>query len=191
MLLRCYSQNIDSLELLAGLPSNKLVAAHGNFDGAHIIDTDPKVSVDIDELKEALKAGCQGWKDLCEKKGGLVKPNIVFFGEALPEKFSELHPHDLSECDLLLVLGTSLTVAPFNSLVGKVNASAPRLLINRDPVGLCDYLPGGFQFHITEGRGANWRDVFYQGDVDVGVLKLAAALGWTSELEELMREESR
>ena len=39
MLLRCFTQNIDSLEAAAGLPREKIVAAHGNFDGAHCIDT--------------------------------------------------------------------------------------------------------------------------------------------------------
>merc|ERR1719321_1828844 len=38
ILLRCYSQNIDSLECQAGLPQHRLVAAHGNFDAAHVID---------------------------------------------------------------------------------------------------------------------------------------------------------
>lgn len=38
MLLRCYTQNIDSLEHLAGLPKDRIVAAHGNFDSAHCIE---------------------------------------------------------------------------------------------------------------------------------------------------------
>merc|ERR1711971_1261783 len=110
LLLRCYSQNIDSLEPKAGLPAEKLVAAHGNFDGAHVIDTCPRVEVDIEELKYAIDQGEVGWQDLRTRKGGLVKPSIVFFGEALPDRFAELHVRDLCECDLLLVLGTSLAV---------------------------------------------------------------------------------
>lgn len=34
LLLRCFTQNIDSLEVAAGLPKEKVVAAHGNFDTA-------------------------------------------------------------------------------------------------------------------------------------------------------------
>ena len=34
LLRRCFSQNIDSLETLAGLPRDAVVAAHGNFDSA-------------------------------------------------------------------------------------------------------------------------------------------------------------
>mmetsp|Transcript_121071 Transcript_121071/g.270652 ORF Transcript_121071/g.270652 Transcript_121071/m.270652 type:complete len:564 (+) Transcript_121071:68-1759(+) len=185
LLLRCYSQNIDSLERRAGLPAEKLVAVHGNFDDAHVIDTQPEVAVDIVELKAAIDRGEEGWKELCKRKGGLVKPTLVFFGESLPKRFCDLYLHDLNACDLLLVLGTSLVVAPFNSLVGKANPSAPRLLINREPIGLCENLLGGFQFHL-QGEGANWRDAFYEGNTDDGVLALASALGWSTDLAALI-----
>eukprot|EP00960_Hanusia_phi_P002464 71756-Hanusia_phi.AAC.1 len=84
LLLRCFSQNIDSLETQAGLPHDKLVAAHGNFDSATCIATGEKVPVE--EVKEAIMAGeadeeGRGWRRLNEKYGGLVKPDIVFFGE--------------------------------------------------------------------------------------------------------------
>merc|ERR1711977_299977 len=72
------------------------------------------------------------------KHGGLCKPNIVFFGESLPEVFWEKLKEDFPECDLLLVMGTSLAVAPFSSLVNKVADNVPRCLINRDPVGMRD-----------------------------------------------------
>ena len=41
---------------------------------------------------------------------GVVKPDIVFFGEDLPSKFYSMKVRDFSQCDLLLVLGTSLEV---------------------------------------------------------------------------------
>jgi len=115
-----------------------------------------------------------------------VKPNIVFFGEPLPDRFVELHLRDLANCDLLIVLGTSLAVAPFNSLVGQAPATAPRLLVNRDSAGTCVELTNGFRFHLTE-EGQNWRDVWHQGDCDSGCRALAAALGWAEDLEALIR----
>lgn len=185
VLLRCYSQNIDSLECQAGLPKDKLVAAHGNFDAAHVIDTDPEELVDIDVLKAAVDKGEEGWKALREEKGNLVKPKIVFFGESLPERFFDLHQDDLSSCDLLIVLGTSLVVHPFASLVSIASSSAPRLLINREPAGTCDKLRSGFRFE-KEQEGQNWRDAFRACDCDSGCRELAKALGWESELESLI-----
>lgn len=49
---------------------------------------------------------------------GLVKPDIVFFGEGLPERFYDLAERDFPACDLLVVMGTSLVVHPFASLIG-------------------------------------------------------------------------
>jgi NAD-dependent deacetylase sirtuin 2 len=46
VLLRCFTQNIDSLENLAGLPKDMVVAAHGNFDSAKCIETGQPVPVD-------------------------------------------------------------------------------------------------------------------------------------------------
>lgn len=195
ILLRCYSQNIDSLERQAGLPEEKLMAAHGNFDRAHVLKRDyqdedeAEVEVDIAELKAAIDQGEKGWQQLCRDKGGLVKPKIVFFGEALPERFAQLHRKDLAKCDLLIVIGTSLVVGPFNSLVGLAAPTAPRLLINRDPAGLCSELPRGFRFHMQEER-QNWRDVHFQGDCDDGCRALTAALGWTAELDALIAGDS-
>jgi NAD-dependent deacetylase sirtuin 2 len=187
ILLRCYTQNIDSLEGRAGLPAEKLVAAHGNFDAAHVIDTHPEEEVEISELKAALDDGPAGWQALKEKKGNLVKPKIVFFGEQLPERFVDLCQGDLESCDMLIVLGTSLVVQPFCGLVGRANTTAPRLLVNREPVGTCDTLEFGFRFcHPNASQGANWRDVWYEGDCDTGARELSAAFGWEAELETLI-----
>ena len=41
---------------------------------------------------------------------GVVKPDIVFFGEDLPQRFHSLQLPDFFKCDLLFVMGTSLEV---------------------------------------------------------------------------------
>lgn len=184
VLLRCYTQNIDSLECLAGLPKEKLVAAHGNFDGAHVIDTYPLEEVDIGEVKAAIDQGEEGWQALRKKYGNLVKPQIIFFGEQLPDRFYSLAPSDLKSCDLLIVMGTSLVVQPFAGLVSQANSSAPRLLINREPAGTCENLELGFRFQLNETE--NWRDAWFPGSCDEGCRALAAALGWEEDLDKLI-----
>jgi len=47
-----------------------------------------------------------------------VKPSIVFFGESLPERFWKSIPDDFEAADLLIVMGSSLVVQPFASLIG-------------------------------------------------------------------------
>lgn len=43
---------------------------------------------------------------------GVMKPDIVFFGEGLPDVFHESMANDKDECDLLIVIGSSLKVRP-------------------------------------------------------------------------------
>ncbi|GFH21624.1 deacetylase sirtuin-type domain-containing protein, partial [Haematococcus lacustris] len=90
LLLRCFTQNIDSLESVAGLPAEAVVAAHGNFDSASCIDCGRPHP--IDWVKAQLLAGNISHCSLC---GSLVKPDIVFFGEALPQRFHQLRRQDL------------------------------------------------------------------------------------------------
>jgi NAD-dependent histone deacetylase SIR2 len=103
---------------------------------------------------------------------GLVKPDIVFFGEALPEAFF-LNRTLPGAADLCIIMGTSLTVQPFASLPSFCRDETPRLLINMERVG---------------GLGSRADDVLLLGDCDDGVRKLAKALGWLEELETLWEE---
>jgi NAD+-dependent protein deacetylase sirtuin 2 len=109
------------------------------------------------------------------KHGGLVKPDIVFFGENLDERFVTCVKEDFPKCDLLIVMGTSLTVQPFASLINRVPSNTPRLLINKEKVG---HRSGGFKFNKK-----NTRDVALINDCDNGVRELAKKLGWDKELE--------
>ncbi|CAI4057697.1 NAD-dependent histone deacetylase SIR2 SKDI_04G2000 [Saccharomyces kudriavzevii IFO 1802] len=65
---------------------------------------------------------------------GVLKPDITFFGEALPSKFHKSIREDILECDLLICIGTSLKVAPVSEIVNMVPAHVPQVLINYDPV---------------------------------------------------------
>ena len=108
LLVRNYSQNIDGLELLAGVSEEKLVECHGHFRTASCISC----GIPYDGAKCRDKICEEGEAPICVKCGCLVKPDIVFFGESLPIRFKKLLHDDLSKSDLLIVLGTSLKVAP-------------------------------------------------------------------------------
>eukprot|EP00887_Chlorella_sp_A99_P001800 scaffold19.g1800.t1 len=187
LLLRCYTQNIDSLERIAGLPSSMIVPAHGNWDTASCIRC--KHGHDPELMLKAVEAG-EPFR--CMRKGcnGLVKPDIVFFGENLPVRFWNLVPQDFPQAraDLLIVMGTSLVVHPFAGLVDKVGLEVPRLLINKEKAGESDLesrllgLRRGFDFSTATG----WRDALYLGDCDEGVRALCGLLGWEAGLDALV-----
>jgi NAD-dependent deacetylase len=48
----------------------------------------------------------------CEMCGGILKPDVIFFGEALPKKALMLATQESQECDLFIVIGSSLVVYP-------------------------------------------------------------------------------
>ncbi|KAG6808471.1 hypothetical protein H0H93_016881 [Arthromyces matolae] len=107
------------------------------------------------------------------KCNGLVKPDIVFFGESLPTRFIQTVPQ-VGNADLLLIIGTSLTVHPFASLAGMADRkTCKRVLINLERVGDIGRRPG---------------DVVLQGECDTIVRELCEALGWSEELEKAWAE---
>lgn len=112
LLLRHYTQNIDTLERIAGIDHEKLVEAHGTFYSNHCIECDKEYS-----MEWAKKEIFEDNVPACTECNSIVKPDIVFFGENLPEKFYVLPHQDFKQCDLLIIMGTSLTVQPFASLV--------------------------------------------------------------------------
>uniref|UniRef100_A0A671WWP6 Sirtuin 3 n=1 Tax=Sparus aurata TaxID=8175 RepID=A0A671WWP6_SPAAU len=166
-LLRMYTQNIDGLERLAGIPPEMLVEAHGTFATATC--TVCRKNYKGEELRPDVMSGTV---PKCPTCTGVVKPDIVFFGEELPRHFFK-YLTDFPLADLLIVMGTSLEVEPFASLAGAVRGSVPRLLINRD-------LVGPFAWRRRP------QDVVQLGDVVGGVQALVDALGWTQELDALM-----
>jgi len=178
-LLRCFSQNIDCLEELAELSSERLVACHGNFSSCRGIDT--KIEVPVHEVREAVRSG--QWKALTERHGELVKPDITFFGEDLSSRFRDFVEADFPMCDLLLVMGTSLVVSPFNQLLNFCDLECPRVLVNQKAVG-CN--PAQIYDHFRFGNeDTNYRDVFLQGELTAIVRELCRRLGWLEELDAL------
>ena len=182
LLRRCFTQNIDSLEAAASMPRDMIVAAHGNFDRCSCIDSGEEVAVE--EVREAIangKYGERGWQALAERHGGLVKPDIVFFGEQLPERFFQCAEIDLAQADLLIIFGTSLKVQPFASLVGLVKEDVPRLLINREQVGT-DQQPLVRMLGFIDDRALDfseehqYRDACFLGDCDSAVDTLCKLL---------------
>ena len=65
---------------------------------------------------------------------GVIKPDIVFYGESLTADFFHTLADDLPRCDLLIVIGSTLKVDPVARIVRQVSPEVPQLLINRELV---------------------------------------------------------
>ncbi|OON22087.1 transcriptional regulator, Sir2 family, partial [Opisthorchis viverrini] len=166
-LLRVYTQNIDSLERMAGIPSDKLVEAHGTFLTATCTVCRSNVSSNV--VKDAIDASTVA---KCPECHNVVKPDIVFFGENLPERFWE-YTKDMAQTDLVIVMGTSLEVYPFAGVADSVPRFIPRILINRESVG-------SFRYRNRPG------DIVLLGSITGSVQRLSESLGWVEDLTDLM-----
>ncbi|KAJ5899136.1 NAD-dependent protein deacetylase h.t1.c1 [Penicillium taxi] len=92
---------------------------------------------------------------------GVMKPDITFFGEDLPDSFAERLIHkDRNLVDLVIVIGTSLKVAPVAEAPGILPRHIPQIYISRTPVS-----------HIGF-------DIDLLGDCDVIVSELCRRAGW-------------
>lgn len=162
-LLRNYSQNIDTLERQTGI--KRVVECHGSF--AKATCTSCGFSVDGEIIKEEVLAQtvpkcpeCHGNVNQVPLDGlGVMKPNIVFFGEQLGDEFHRLLDEDKGSIDLLIVIGSSLKVRPVANIPRSVPSYVPQILINREPL---DHM----QF-----------DIELLGDCDVVIQELCLRLG--------------
>jgi len=180
-LLRVYTQNIDGLELAAGLPPDRVVMAHGDMSRPECALCGRPHAVA--EFERKVRAG---QVPICEQMscGGPVRPDIVFFSEAtrIPHGFQK----DFDACDLLLVMGTSLSVNPFGNLATRVPILCPRMLINPDKVLIKDCRHRSRQLNFDSPKA--YRDVWLGGHCDEASRHLAMQLGWHADLLRLERE---
>ena len=123
-LLRLYSQNVDTLE--CGVPPEKLRCVHGSWRSTHCMQCGR--IFDIEEIRPYVERKSI---PVCSC-GGQIKPGIVFFGQKTNIEEDEVQI-DADSGDLLIVVGTSLRVAPI-SMLPNVMATIPSILINREPV---------------------------------------------------------
>jgi len=105
------TQNIDRLHRAAG--SQRVVEVHGSIE--YCVCLDCRGRVHHDRIVEQVEAGLTGAPE-CEACISPLKPNVVLFGEMLPEDAMS-EAYDLaSEADLMIAIGSSLEVYPVASL---------------------------------------------------------------------------
>uniref|UniRef100_A0A914WIK0 NAD-dependent protein deacetylase sir-2.1 n=2 Tax=Plectus sambesii TaxID=2011161 RepID=A0A914WIK0_9BILA len=134
-LLRNYTQNIDTLEQVAGI--SNIVQCHGSFANASCCVCKHQVS--CDDIREDIFAKRVPHCLKCppEDIKAVMKPDIVFFGEDLPSQFHQQITADKDKVDLLIVIGSSLKVRPVALIPSSIPPEVPQVLINREPLSHC------------------------------------------------------
>jgi len=124
-LMGVITQNIDNLHQSAG--NKRVIELHGNYLRAYCMDCATEYIGE--DIHRRVVAGEIPPK--CDKCGGVLKSEAILFGEPLPEKPMEEAVDMCRTTDLLLIIGTSLTVYPvaFLPQLAK-NAGAKIIVVN-------------------------------------------------------------
>jgi NAD-dependent deacetylase len=127
------TQNVDLLHTRAG--SREIYELHGNFSRATCMHC-------FTEYPTETFLGAyldHGQMPHCARCGGVLKPNVTLFGEALPAQAVQCAIRATERCALMIVIGSSLVVAPACNLpLLAVRHGAKLIMINQDPTPIDD-----------------------------------------------------
>ncbi|MBQ8467409.1 MAG: NAD-dependent protein deacylase [Prevotella sp.] len=141
------TQNVDNLHEKAG--STKVIHLHGEL---------MKVcsSCDVDDPRYIKQLGPDDYEVEPGTKAGdgsLLRPYIVFFGEAVPN--ISIAADEVQEADILIIIGTSLVVYPAAGLIHYARPGVPIYLIDPNPVSA-----GGRVKQIQKGASEGMKELF-------------------------------
>lgn len=120
------TQNIDGLHKKAG--NTNVIELHGNFEKFYCVDCNNEIAAG-NTLYPEIIIGMKSKKvPRCKKCGGILKPNVVFFGEYVRDLEKALT--EIQKADLMITLGTSLTVYPASTLPSYLPDGSKLVIIN-------------------------------------------------------------
>ncbi len=124
------TQNIDGLHVAAG--SQDVIELHGNTRRFCCLECGKEYS-----YEDAYRMLQQQMPPPCKACQGRIRPDVVFFGETLPQGALERAYREAEKCDLMLAVGSSLGVYPAADIPQQAVANGAALvIINRDPTPL-------------------------------------------------------
>lgn len=127
------TQNVDGLHQASGIEEEKIIEIHGNALKAACLECNQNFTMEriINRFKVTNEP------PICNRCGGFIKSATISFGQAMPELAIKKANDVAKNCDLFLVLGSSLVVYPAAYLprVAKEN-SASLIIINHQKTSL-------------------------------------------------------
>jgi NAD-dependent protein deacetylase/lipoamidase len=124
------TQNIDGLHQRAGTPPDQVIELHGTM--LDVVCTQCSERTAMADALDRVRAGESD--PPCPHCGGILKSATVMFGQALFPGVFERAAIAAASCDLMLAIGSTLTVQPAASLCSiATDAGAALIIVNRDP----------------------------------------------------------
>ena len=132
-LIAVVTQNIDHLHHRAGNSPGRIIEIHGTAFSVSCLDCGK--GYDRDAIEERIRLGEE--IPYCDECSGILKPDTISFGQAMPQDKVVLAIAHARECDLCIAAGSSLVVYPAASIpVYAVESGAKLMIVNRDETPL-------------------------------------------------------
>ena len=127
-LIGCVTQNIDGLHAAAGLPPEAVVEVHGNVRTTRCLDCDH--TVPTTNVMERFAAGEHD--PACTECGGILKVDVIFFGEAMPRYEMRRAAAMAMVADAAISVGSTLSVYPAAGIPQAVaDSGRPIVIVNQ------------------------------------------------------------
>ena len=117
------TQNVDGLHKAAG--NIRVYELHGNVHENYCMECNASYPAEVILESDGIPR--------CRDCGGVIRPNVVLYGEALPKYVCIGAIREITNADTLIVAGTSLTVEPAASFLSHFRGKN-LVVINRDPI---------------------------------------------------------
>ena len=135
------TQNVDNLHQEAG--SSDVIEFHGNGKRLKCLscgNTVAKSQVDFSMMPP--RCDC----------GGLIKPDVVFFGEPIPVEAYRRASREAGDCDLILVIGTSAVVSPAGDIPVEAKRNGARLVEINPEETILTHRVSDLSIHESAGK---------------------------------------
>lgn len=140
------TQNIDELHQQSGVSPDKVVEVHGTMRWSRCWGCNERLP--MHEVLERVRAGEED--PPCLSCGGILKSDTISFGQALVPEVIDRALTVAEECDVLLAVGSTLSVSPANYVVPRAKAAgATVVIVNGDPTEMDHYADARLLGRIT------------------------------------------
>jgi NAD-dependent deacetylase len=127
------TQNVDNLHQRSGVPDHQVIELHGNASYAKCLDCASRYELDDLEREFEQKRRI----DPCARCGGIIKTATISFGQMMPDDAMRRAQEVTADCDLFVVIGSSLVVTPANGFPQLAkHLGAGLIIVNREETPL-------------------------------------------------------
>lgn len=140
------TQNIDELHQISGVASERVVEVHGTMRWSRCWECGDRLPMQV--TLERVRAGDPD--PACLECGGILKSDTISFGQSLIPEVIDRAMTVAEESDVLLAVGSTLSVGPANQVVPRARATGSRVIIlNGEPTAMDNYAHLRLQGSIT------------------------------------------